>query len=300
MPLGSKTGELAALFTAFFWTFSALSFESASKRVGSMPVNLLRLFVGFAFLSTFCWIVRGRVLPLDASPHSWFWLSMSGLIGFAFGDLFLFKAFVVLGSRISMLMMALVPPLTAGLGWLFMKETLTWAGGMGMVLTVGGIALVILKRGAKEKQIQITHSLRGLGYAFGGAVGQSVGLILSKIGMGQYNAFASSQIRILAGMAGFTALFFLRSSWPRIFSALRDKKALAQLSIGAFFGPFLGVSFSLIAVKNTTAGIASTIMAIVPVLIIPPAVLFLDEKVNSKEILGAMIAVLGVGILFLA
>ncbi len=299
MPLGSKTGELAALLTAFFWTFSALSFESASKRVGSMPVNLLRLFVGFVFLSTFCWIVRGRVLPFDASPHSWFWLSLSGLIGFAFGDLFLFKAFVVLGSRISMLMMALVPPLTAGLGWLFMKETMTWVGGMGMVLTVGGIALVILKRGAAEKPIQIVHSLSGLGYAFGGAVGQSAGLILSKIGMGQYNAFASSQIRILAGMAGFTALFFLRSSWPRIFSALRDKKAVAQLSIGAFFGPFLGVSFSLLAIKNTTAGIASTIMAIVPVLIIPPAVLFFGEKVNSREILGAIIAVLGVGILFL-
>jgi drug/metabolite transporter (DMT)-like permease len=299
MTLESKTGELAALLTAFFWTLSALSFESASKRVGSMPVNLLRLIVGFVFLSVFCWLSRGKILPLDATSHAWFWLSLSGLIGFAFGDLFLFKAFVVLGSRISMLMMALVPPLTALLGWLVMKETLTLINGMGMSLTIGGIALVVLKRDAVENQIRISRPARGLGYAFGGAVGQAVGLIFSKIGMGHYNAFASSQIRILAGIAGFSALFFLRSSWPRVFTALNDKKAVTQLSIGAFFGPFLGVSFSLLAVKNTTAGVASTIMAIVPVLIIPPAVIFLKEKVNTKEIIGAGIAVIGVGILFL-
>jgi drug/metabolite transporter (DMT)-like permease len=300
MPLGSKAGELAALFTAFFWTFSALSFESASKRVGSMPVNLLRLLIGFIFLSAFCWISRGRFLPVDASSHAWLWLSLSGLIGFAFGDLFLFRAFVVLGSRISMLMMALVPPLTALLGHLVLGEFLTLKSWTGMMLTIGGIAIVVLKRNAGERQIRISHPISGLGYAFGGAVGQAVGLIFSKIGMGRYNAFASSQIRVLAGIAGFTALFFLRDSWPRVFSAFRDKKAIFQLSIGAFFGPFLGVSFSLLAVKNTTAGVASTIMAIVPVLIIPPAVIFFKEKVNAREILGAVIAVIGVGILFLS
>lgn len=299
MILSSKLGELAALLTALFWTISALSFESASKRIGSLPVNLLRLALGFLFLGVFCWISRGMFLPLDAPPRAWFWLSLSGFIGFAFGDLFLFKAFVVIGSRISMLIMALVPPMTALLGWLVMGERLTLKSLIGMGLTIAGISFVVLKHAPTEKRIRISHPLKGTAYALGGAVGQAVGLIFSKMGMNQYDAFASSQIRVMAGIIGFTFLFSVNKSWPRVGMAFQDKKALSQLSLGSFFGPFLGVSFSLIAVKNTSAGIASTIMAIVPILIIPPAVVFLKDKVAFKEILGALIAVTGVAILFL-
>jgi drug/metabolite transporter (DMT)-like permease len=70
-------------------------------------------------------------------------------------------------------------------------------------------------------------------------------------------------------------------------------------SIGAIFGPFLGVSFSLLAVQQTATGIASTIMSIVPVLIIPPAVLVLHERVSARALIGAIAAVAGVALLFL-
>jgi drug/metabolite transporter (DMT)-like permease len=71
------------------------------------------------------------------------------------------------------------------------------------------------------------------------------------------------------------------------------------LVVGSVFGPFLGVSFSLIAVQNTNAGIAQTIMSLVPVLIIPPAVLINKEKVTAREIVGAVIAVVGVALFFI-
>jgi drug/metabolite transporter (DMT)-like permease len=74
---------------------------------------------------------------------------------------------------------------------------------------------------------------------------------------------------------------------------------MTALSLGAFFGPFLGVSFSLIAVKYTSTGIASTIMALVPVFIIVPSVLLNNEKVAISEILGAMVSVGGVGLFFI-
>jgi drug/metabolite transporter (DMT)-like permease len=69
--------------------------------------------------------------------------------------------------------------------------------------------------------------------------------------------------------------------------------------LGAFFGPFLGVSFSLIAIKYTEAGIASTIMALVPVFIIIPAVVIYKQKVTLPEILGAIVSVGGVALFFL-
>jgi drug/metabolite transporter (DMT)-like permease len=142
--------------------------------------------------------------------------------------------------------------------------------------------------------------MKGILLAFGGAVGQAAGLVLSKRGMGSYDAFASSQIRVIAGMVGFLIIILMMRRWPMILRALRNKPAMRLISLGSLFGPFLGVSFSLLAVQHTQAGIAATIMAIVPVLIIPPAVLIFRERINWKEITGALITVAGVMLFFLA
>jgi drug/metabolite transporter (DMT)-like permease len=295
----SHIGEFAALAVAVFWTITALSFESASRKVGSLPVNWIRLVLGFCFLSLFTLFYRGRLFPTDAPPRAWIWLTLSGMVGFVMGDLFLFRAFVLIGSRIAMLMMALAPPMTVLLGWVMLKERLGAPALAGMALTLAGIALVVIERPTGEKPIQFAHPVRGVLLAFGGAVGQASGLVLSKIGMGDYSPFASTQIRILAGITGFAVILTLRKSWSRTGAALRHSKAMTHLSAGAFFGPFLGVSFSLFAVQHTAAGIAATIMATVPVLIIPPAVLFFREKVTLKEVLGALLAVAGIALLFL-
>lgn len=296
---GSHAGEIAALAVAVFWTISALAFESASKKVGSLPVNWIRLVVGFLFLSAFALFYRGLTLPTDAPARAWFWLSLSGMVGFVMGDLFLFRSFVLVGSRIAMLVMALAPPMTAVMGRIFLNEKLSRLSLLGMGLTLFGIAMVVLDRPTGEAPFKLSHPLKGVLFAFGGTVGQWSGLILSKIGMGSYNAFASTQIRILAGIAGFSVILTARKAWHRTFSAVRHQQAMARLTAGAFFGPFLGVSFSLLAIQLTAAGIASTIMSTVPVLIIPPAVLFFKEKITIREIFGALVAVAGVAVLFL-
>lgn len=296
--LSTHLGEIAALFTALFWTITALSFEQAGKRVGSLAVNWIRLVMGMIFLCVFTGVTRGRILPLDATGHAWIWLSVSGLIGFTFGDLCLFQAFVVIGSRISMLIMSLVPPLTAIMSWALMGEVLTPIDLAGMFLVIAGIALVVLERPTEGRRFKLSHPVLGLLLALGGALGQATGLVFSKYGMGEYNAFSATQIRGFAGILGFTILFFPLKKWGRVRDALVHKSGLIFTSIGAFFGPFLGVSFSLLAVQHTEAGVASTIMAIVPVLIIPPAVLFFRERVTFREVVGAFLAVGGVALLF--
>jgi drug/metabolite transporter (DMT)-like permease len=295
----SQIGEWAALCVAVFWTITAMSFEAASKRVGSLPVNLIRLMMAFFLLSIFGWVTRGIAFPTDATASTWGWLTISGLIGFLLGDLFLFRAFVEIGSRISMLIMALVPPITAVIGWLMLGERLSALDIFAMALTIGGIALVVLDQNASKRGFKLNHPWRGVLLAFGGALGQAIGLVLSKYGMGSYDAFAATQIRIIAGIIGFSLLFFPLKRWPRVSDALKDRKAMIPISVGAFFGPFLGVSLSLFSIKYTETGVASTIMAIVPVLIIPPAVLIFKEKITPREIIGALIAVCGVALLFL-
>lgn len=298
-------GEIAGVLAAVFWTVTSLAFESAGKKVGSLSVNLIRLVMAFFFIGIYSWFVRGFFFPSDATLFQWKWLALSGLIGFVIGDLLLFQAFVVVGARVSMLMMALAPPFAALIGWLLLGEVLVPQSWLGMAITMCGIVIVILKREKTEengeivKRIKSNYSLTGILLALGGALGQAAGLVLSKKGMGDYDAFSATQIRVLTGIVGFTILFFFMRRWSKVWWAVKHTSAMKRITLGAIFGPFLGVSFSLLAVQHTQAGIAATLMAIVPVLIIGPSILLFKEKVNWKEILGAVITVAGVALFFL-
>ncbi|MCX6256573.1 MAG: DMT family transporter [Bacteroidia bacterium] len=298
-------GELAALFTACCWTCTAIVFERASIRIGSLSVNILRLFLAIFFLALFNYFYRGHLFPDDANLNNWIWLSISGLIGFVIGDLLLFQAFVVVGVRVSMLIMSLVPPITAIIGWLVLGEVMSIMSLVGMLLVLSGIAIVILERTepGKEKYmmglVRLKYSLPGILLALGGALGQAVGLVTSKFGMKDYDPFASTQIRVFAGFIGFFILFLILKKWHRIITGLADRKAMLLLLTGTVFGPFLGVSFSLIAVKNTSTGIASTLMSVVPVLIIIPSIILFHEKLKWKEIAGAILAVSGIALFFI-
>jgi drug/metabolite transporter (DMT)-like permease len=198
-----------------------------------------------------------------------------------------------------MLIMTLVPPITTFFSWIILGEKLKLLHFVGMALTFSGIAMAILNEPVKGEKLSIKLAPKGILFALGGALGQALGLVLSKLGMRDYEPFAATQIRVIAGVIGFGLLVTVLSRWKNVISAARDRSGLSLISFGAFFGPFLGVSFSLIAVKYTEAGIASTIMALVPVLIIPPAVLLYKQKVTIREIIGATISVGGVAVFFL-
>lgn len=300
MPfLSSYEGELYALLTAVFWTVTAIAFESASHKVGSLAVNIIRLFIAFAFLAVYGLFTGNGMVPSGASMHNWTWLLISGMIGFVLGDLFLFKSYTLIGSRNAMLIMSLVPALTAVFAWIILGEILDPKSLLGMGVTLFGISLAIFNKPTTTRRVAFRLPLRGLLYAFAGAVGQALGLVISKYGMQGYDAFASNQIRIIAGMAGFSVLVTFLRRWDRVGRAMLHPRGMTGITTGAFFGPFLGVSFSLLAVAHTQTGIASTIMALVPVFILVPARTFLRQQVTAGEVTGAVISFIGVSIFFI-
>ena len=292
-------GELASLLVAIFWTVTALAFERASLRIGSLSLNVIRLFMGFIFLTIFIWIRRGIPFPTDAGQYQWIWLTISGLVGFVFGDLFLFKSYAMIGSRFAMLIMTLAPPVAAITGWILLGERLQPLHIFGMFLTLSGIFMAIFVRKAGKKGLSMKLSLKGTLFAFLGAAGQGAGLALSKLGMQDYDPFAATQIRLIAAIFGFAVLTTWLGRWKKVVQSTRNRKGMSATALGSFFGPFLGVSFSLLAVKYTQTGIAATIMAIVPILIIPPVVIIYKEKGKLLEIIGSIISIAGVAILFL-
>jgi drug/metabolite transporter (DMT)-like permease len=307
-------GQLAALGTAVCWTVTSLSFEAAGRRVGSLQVNLIRLIFAFLMFTAFGAIFHGRLLPLDAGSHVWTWLLLSGLVGFVIGDMFLFQAFVDVGARTAMLVYSSVPPMTAVLGWIILGERLTPIQLLAMALTVAGIMTVTTARVPAEIEdptsssgealsgavVRRPHRTRGIWFAVVGALGQAAGLVLSRYGAPSYDPFGATQIRTIAGVVGFAALFAFSGRWRRIGSALRDGRAVRHILRGSFFGPFLGVSLGLLAAQRAGTGVASTIIATVPVLLIPVSIALFHEKVTVREGLGAIVAVAGVALLFLA
>lgn len=292
-------GEIAALITAVFWTITALAFEFATKKVGTYPVNIIRLTTAFFLVGGVTYFTRGLFLPTDATANAWLWLSISGLIGFVLGDLFLFSSYALIGSRVAMLIMTLAPPATAIMSYFVLHESLSTNSWLGMLLVIFGISLTILAKPVNEKKIKFNYPAKGLLFAFLGAMGQAGGLVLSKKGMGDYDPLAATQIRIIAGMAGFIFLITLLGKWRQVRVTLIQKKPMGGIAIGSFFGPFLGVTFSMIAIQHTSAGVAATLMSIVPVIIIAPAYFLFKQKVTLKEIIGAIISVGGVAMFFI-
>lgn len=289
-------GELISLLTAVCFALSVVFFTRAGRRIGSMTLNPIRLAMGFVFLVAYGAIMRGTPLPTDATPNAWGWLTLSGFVGLFLGDMFLFRAFLEVGPRLSSLLMSLAPPFTALVGFLFLDERIGTIGLAGMTLTVVGVILTISERQPAGEQH--VRSARGVVFGVLGAVGQAVGLVLSKKGMGSYDAFAATQVRVIGALVAFILLFFGLRRFGKVRAALRDRRAMGLAAAGAFVGPFLGVGCSLLAVQYIETGVAASIIATTPLMVIPFA-WFEGDRPGVRGIVGTILAVVGVTLLFL-
>lgn len=307
------TGELISLAVAVSWTATAMFADVATHRIGTLPANIVRMAIALILFSVTLLIATGTPLPQYTNSQVWLWLSLSGLVGYVFGDYCLFSSYLHIGSRYGQLFMTLSPPTAAVLGWIFLGESLGGKAILAMAVTLSGIAMTILAKGGDGK-LHSKLPLKGILFGIGAGVGQGGGLVLSKIGLLHYTAaipagapdavtdlipFSSTMIRGVTGIIGFTVLLLLMGQGKKFVSAMHDTKALVFTGLGSVFGPFIGVSLSLMAVAYTSAGIASTIMALTPALIIIPHWLILHKKFSFKEILGTIISLCGVGLFFL-
>jgi drug/metabolite transporter (DMT)-like permease len=291
-------GEFAALGTALCWSFGSIFFTISSRRLGYSMVNRSRLAVALLLLMVAHFITQGTLIPLDVTGYHWFWFGLSGIVGFAIGDMLLFKAFVMLGARISMLLMALVPVFGTIIAWFFLNETLDLSELLAISIVIVGIVWVVTER--KNSVHPQNHYVIGILCGIGGAMGQALGLILSKKGLGSdYSALSANIIRVFVATCALWLITIIRGKIPYTMKKLRDKKGIIALTAGAFCGPFLGVWLSLVAVQNSYVAIASTLMAMPPIFLIPLSHWVFKEKISPGAIIGTIVAFIGVAMIFL-
>lgn len=291
-------GELSALITAILWSMTSLFFASAVSRIGSVQLNVSRQFIALVFLSLVL-IITGSEFNLTTEQY--FYLGLSGLVGLTFGDTFLFLAFREVGARISMLIMSLSPAIAALLAFIFLNETINLIGIIGILITLTGIMIVVYeKNGIEENKINYI----GLFFALLASIGQGTGLVLAKqafnLSQSPINGFLATTIRLSSSLIILLPVSLLTRKLKNPITVFRNDTKAFWLTIGgSIAGPFLGITFSLIAISYTKVGIASTIMALPPVIMLPMVKYFFNEKLTTKSILGAIVAFAGVAILFL-
>ena len=306
-------GEIISLVVAVSWTVTAMFAEVASKRLGSLQLNVIRMLLSIVMLSVTLWVFTGSPVPAYADGNAWLWLSISGFVGYIFGDYCLFNSYILIGSRFGQLFMTLAPIAAAFSGWAILGERMSLQSVAGMLVTIFGIGLSVLNKGGGSGRLTLKLPLKGVLFGIGAGVGQGVGLVLSKVGMNYYEQsvpagneimvtmmpFASTLIRAITGFVGFFMIMLLQKKLFTLSAAVRNRKGMNAALWATFAGPFIGVSLSLMAVRYTEAGIASTLMALTPVLILWPSAYFFGQRVTAKEIIGAVISVIGVSLFFI-
>ena len=291
-------GEIAALATAFCWSITSYAFTNASRRIGALQVNIDRMVIASIMLISIVGIF-GISLSLTFNQISN--LVISGILGLVLGDSFLFKSFQLIGARLGIIIMAAVPVLSAVLAFFFLNEIISLLGMFGMLLTIAGILIVVLERKNPE-QDKISVSKIGIFYGFLGALGQASGLIFAKFAFqgGELNGFSASFIRLFSASIIILPLASTFRKYKNPFGIYpNDSYSTKVILIGTIFGPVLGITGSLIAIEYAKVGIASTLMATMPIIMLPISRFYFKEKLDWKSIIGAFVAVIGTAIIFL-
>ncbi len=306
-------GEIISLAVAVSWTVTALFAEVASKCIGSLQFNVVRMFLSIVMLGLTLWCFTGSPVPLYANGDAWLRLSLSGFVGYLLAEYCLFNSYILIGSRFGQLFMTLAPIAAAFSAWAILGERMSFQAMVGMLVTISGIGLSVLNKGGGKHRLSLKLPLKGVLFGIGAGIGQGVGLVLSKVGMNHYvqsipageemvadlMPFASTMMRAITGFVGFLLVMIFQKKYSTMSVALRNRKGMNAALWATFAGPFIGVSLSLMAVQYTEAGIASTLMALTPIFILWPSSFFFGQKVTAKEIAGAVISVVGVSLFFL-
>lgn len=293
-------GELAALSTAFCWAGGTLLFTIAGRNIGSYNVNKLRIPISAIFLGLFLIIGYGTIFPTGTDTRVVIYLTLSGLIGLVLGDTFYFRCLVILGPRHGALMQSLAPPITAIAAFFLLGEHLSLMAIAGIGVTLFGVTWVSTDKKDVQEASREGSKFVGILMGIGGAAGQALGLVLAKEGMGEsFNPLSATFIRMLSSAIIIWIFAGFRGELVSTFKAIKSRKALYALIGAAFLGPTIGVWMSLVAVKHTMAGIAATIMSSFPVVVILLVMIFYKERPTLRSVLGAIIAVIGVSMLFI-
>lgn len=303
-------GYLFALITTLCWSLGIFPFTEAARRFGTEALNQFRLFLAWIFLSIICFVALAiNPINLFTQPtsHQYFYLGISGVIGFTLGDYFSFNSFRLLGPKLSSIYTTLAPCSALLFGLLFLNEKINLIGLIGMLITIAGVLWLSFAKSEKDKESKegFTRNTSGILFGIGGAVCQGLGLVLSKLGLQatenseELHTLHAVWIRLLFGFGIAFIISLFRNKFRHNASIIlrNEQNGLKYMLAGTILGPVIGVSCSLIAIHHLKVAEAQTIFALLPVIVMPMSFFIYKEKITLTSVMACLVSIAGVMIL---
>ena len=251
----NHTGEIAALSAAFIWAFNGLIVERKTKNIPPLVLNFIRLSIALILVTIITLFDNGSIIEPNITARQWFWMLLSGVLGFTMGDTFLFKSFHTIGARLNK------KP----------KDSDDYSAYRITLKTLLPVSIAIL--------------------------GQSLGLVTSKYALETLTTMAGTQIRLIGGLFGITAIFAIQNKWNKLNVIRGDRASCIAIAYVGVFATFLAGLLSMIAIKFAPAAVASALMSTTPVLVLPASWITTRQKIYPVEIIGAILALSGITLL---
>jgi drug/metabolite transporter (DMT)-like permease len=280
-------GIAAALGSAASWSVGALLFGRLGESLSSFAMTLVKGALSVVLLGAMTLLMRGYS---DIGTEAYSYLALSGLLGIAVSDTFFFSALKELGPRALVLLATLGQVVTVLLAVVFLGERLPVWGWVGIALIVSGIATGVFPEKTREGK----SSLRGIVYGLLSVLSMSVSVILTKKGLDGVSTVYATLIRMLAGTLGMLLIGILTLRLKTWVSPFNDRSLMARFLVAVFVITIGGFWLAVVAFKYTSVAIASSLISTEPVFILPLSVVFLKEKLTTRAVAGAVIAVAGV------
>lgn len=258
-----------------------------------MAINL-----GKGLVAIFC---LGALLLYDSdfshvSEESLTALGLSGLVGICFGDTLYFLTLVRLGPRRTLLLGSLIPVTTAVIAVIFLQEQVSALAWVGILATIAGVTFVLWQRAPEGGGDSTKQGALFYGLLF--VLANALGIIAAKVGVSDVPALEATFIRQVFAIAGLTFWGLMLRDLLGWVSPLQDVQLLKTLLVAAVIGAFLGTWLSVAALKYTHAAVAASLNSTSPLFILPLTLLWLKQRVQVRETMGALVAVAGVAIYF--
>ncbi|MFL7868994.1 MAG: DMT family transporter [Anaerolineales bacterium] len=288
MPKSKLILTLEALFAVIVWGVSFIATKVALRDVSPITVVWLRFAMGVVILGI---AVNARKQFAWPKRNEWPYFALLGFLGIAFHQWLQSTALTTSRASTTAWIVATTPVFMALLGWLILREKLTWLQSAGILLAALGVILVVsngdlasLELGQFGEPGDILVLISALNWAVFSA--------LSRRGLASHPATRMMFYVMTLGWLFTGILFFAGPSLPEI----------PQLTLNGWLGVgFLGIFCSGLAyiawydaLQVLPTGQLGAFLYLEPPVAMIVAALILAESVTWAGLLGGGIILFGV------
>lgn len=290
--------EWLALGAAFLWAISSLISVTPSRHLGSFAYSRWRMGCTAVILSVMAFITGGwlTVTATHITP-----MLLSGVIGIFIGDTALFACMNRMGPRQAGLLFSCHAVFSAVLGYFLFSETMHGTELLGASLVFTGVMTAIFfgkrKQGEHDWEAVQGSVWIGIGLGLLAALCQALGGIIAKpVMQTAIDPIAASAIRMICA---FIAHALFRATGATVAKPIKPitLRIFGITFINGFLAMAVGMTLILYALRDGNVGMVALLSSTTPIMVLPLLWLYIRQRPNRFAWFGAILAVVGTGIL---